>query len=229
VYDDSSEWHTVSSSVGTDERVDDLKEDESVAMEEYLDARDVWSSGSDVFSLHAPSGVTNEVLVHHLKLNYFAEGLAVLQLINLSDTQVTDTTVVMLANACPGLKNVNLINTQVTDISATAFASACPDLRIICLAKSQVTPSLAKQWFSEEARAVHFQYVSSTGQGMLLSEEARAGRFKMEKPIMQHPLYEEVLQKVESSYYGGTIADFRWELNRITKKKKKGKGKKKRR
>jgi hypothetical protein len=168
VYDDSSEWHTVSSSIGTDERVDDLEDVELVAWQERWDAlhngEDVgWSSRAEETVLEAPQGATDEEVMPHLKANYTPDELAKLRVIS-------------------------LFNTQVTDVAVTALAKGCPSLRLIRLDKTQVTPSLAKVWNNDAT------------------------------PEAKH-----------NPDYGGTIADFRWELNRIIKKKKKGKGKKKRR
>jgi hypothetical protein len=218
VYDDSSEWHTVSSSVGTAERVEDLKEDESVAERERLRAQhngeDVgWSSLANEEALQAPPDTTDEQLMRYLKVNYapdalakllcinlgntqvtdaaataLAKGCPGLQVIHLDNTQVTDAAVTALAKGCPGLQSISLDNTQVTDTTTTALAKGCPGLRAIDLTNTQVTPSLAKFWYN-----------------------TTTAEYK------QHPRY------------GGTIKDFRWQLNRITKKKKKGKGKKKRR
>jgi Leucine-rich repeat (LRR) protein len=211
VYDDSSDWHTVSSSVGTAERVEDLEEDFEVAVSERVGAQydggDVgWSSTAQEKFLQASSGTTDEALQQHLKANYDAGALAKLTNIDLTNTQVTDAAVAALANTCPGLQVIclnnthvtdaaatalanarpgleviTLDNTQVTDAAVTALANACPDLQVIFLSNTQVTPSLAKWWLND----------------------ANA-------ELKQHP------------DYGGTIDDFHKQLRLVTNMRKKG-------
>jgi hypothetical protein len=217
VYDESSEWHTVSSSVGTDERVDDLKEDESVAVRERVRAQyngeDVgWSSLAEEEALHAPPGTTDEELKQHLKANYDPDTLAELKVINLTNTKVTDATTTTLANACPGLQGIDLTNTQVTDAAVTALAKGCPGLQSISLDNTQVTDTtttaLAKG--CPGLRAIDLTNTQVT------PSLAKVWTNDADAEQKQHPLY------------GGTIDDFRKQLRRVTNKKK-GKGKKKRR
>jgi hypothetical protein len=189
VYDDSSEWHTVSSSVGTDERVDDLEEDDEAAWDERLLAQwngeDVgWGSLADEENLFAPPGVTDEEVMQRLKVNYDADARAELKAIFLFNTQVTDVTATTLAKGFPGLQVIDLSHTQVTDAAATVLAKGCPGLQHIGLYNTQVTPSLAKLWNNDTTW------------------------FPEQK---------------QSPGYGGTMADFRKQLRRVTNKKGKPK------
>jgi hypothetical protein len=151
VYDDSSDWHTVSSGGGTEERVEGLEEDVEAALVERARAQwkgeDVgWGSPAEEAYLNARPGATDEELQQHLNANYDVDARAKLQVIYLDKTQVTDAAVATLASACPRLHYIGLDNTQVTDAAATALASACPFLKYIGLSYTQVTPSLAKCW-----------------------------------------------------------------------------------
>jgi hypothetical protein len=130
VYDDSSDWHTVSSSIGTEERVDDLEVDEREArrkrwLAQYTEEDVGWSSCMNKLWLHAPIGTTDESLEQHIRTYYNPDELAMMKNINLCDTQVTNTGVSALANACPRLEHMGLTDTQ-------------------------VTPSLAKVWYDED-------------------------------------------------------------------------------
>ena len=137
MYDDSSDWHTVSSSVGTDERVEDLKDVEAVAYRERMDAQyngeDVgWSSLAEETVLQAPPGVTDEELQQYMKANYDADALAKLQAIFMSNTQVTDAGCAALAaalgsGALPALDNLNLCDTRLASAAAISAVYAARD------------------------------------------------------------------------------------------------------
>jgi Leucine-rich repeat (LRR) protein len=199
------------------ERVGGLKADEEVAFEERMKAQwngeDVgWSSLAEETNLQAPPGTTDEKLKQHLKANYDADTLAKLQNIDLSNTQVTDAAVTALANACPGLQSIVLSDTQVTDAGATALASACPGLRSIVLSNTQVTDAAATALAKGCPGLQHID-LSNT---QVTPSLAKWWDSDVTAEDKQHPRY------------GGTIADFRKQLRRVTNKKQ-GKGKKKRR
>jgi hypothetical protein len=218
VYDDSSDWQTVSSSVGTDERVEDLEEDEDIALVERMKARDKgedvgWSSLAEETLLHAPSDTTDEQLMRYLKVNYTPDALAKLQVIYLHTTQVTDATATALAKGCPDLQEFDLGNTQVTDAAATALAKGCPGLREFALYNTQVTDA-AVTTLTKGCPDLHTINLANTQVTPSLAKFWSNDTIAENK---QHPLF------------GGTIKDLRKQLNRITKKKAKGKGTKKRR
>jgi hypothetical protein len=148
VYDDSSDWQTVSSSIGTDERVDDLEEDEEVARVEWVRAQNEgedialvgWSSHDEVDKIGnrlfvARRGATDEELRRHLVANYTKGELTMLKNIDLQRTAITDVGLSMIACMCPGLCCINLCYTDVTDVGLALLYEACPILSATLLSK----------------------------------------------------------------------------------------------
>jgi hypothetical protein len=212
--------------------VEDLEEDERAVMVERVEAQWKgeavgWSSLAEEEVLHAPPGTTDEEVMQHLDANYDPEARAKLQVIGLDNTQVTDAAVTVLAKGCPDLELIGLYNTQVTDAAATALAKGCPGLQFIGLYNTQVTDAAATA-LAKGCPGLQYIWLDSTQVTDAAATTLTNACPGLQTIDLRNTQVTPSLAKVWRSdataehkqhpFYGGTIKDFRWELNRITKK-----------
>jgi hypothetical protein len=112
------------------------------------------------------------------------------------------------------LKVIGLHSTQVTDAAAIALAIGCPGLLTINLHNTQVTDAAATA-LAKGCPGLRYIDLSNT---QVTPSLAKCWSYDATAEQKQE----------QDTIYGGTIADFRKQLRRVTNKKQ-GKGKKKRR